>query len=68
MYLSKNQSKRREEVRIYAVKFPPKDLEKKVGIMSDIRKSLEAHETELHLKKSEKTDAWLDDIKVGGVR
>lgn len=53
VYLSRSQSKKREEVRVYALAFPPKDLEKKTTIMKDILKTLEQHTDELKLAEGD---------------
>jgi hypothetical protein len=40
VYIAKDPKRNREQVKIYTLKFPPKDIEIKIGIMQDIRKSL----------------------------
>lgn len=62
VYLCRSQSKKREEVRVYALAFPPKDLEKKAGIMKDIMKTLEQHTGELKLAEGD--DELVNDYKV----
>jgi len=71
VYLARNKSKKREEIKIYAIDFPPKDLVKKVSILVDIKKSLAAHESELHLKKGNNSpESWLETMRVsfGNIR
>jgi serine/threonine protein kinase len=62
VYLCRSQSKKREEVRVYALAFPPKDLEKKSGIMKDIMKTLEQHSEELKLAEGDQE--LVNDYKV----
>lgn len=62
MYLAKSHTKKREEVNIYAVEFPPKNIDKKVKIMVEIRKNFLAQEKELGLPQ-EASEA-LESVKV----
>ena len=63
--MARNQTKKRVEVKIYAIDFPPKQLDKKVGIMVEIRKTLKAKEVEFSLDKATGGES-LDSVKVGG--
>ena len=47
MYIARDPKRKREQIRIYSLKFPPKEIQNKVNIMQDIRKSIMEHEKSL---------------------
>lgn len=62
VYLSRSQSKQREEVRIYPLGLPPRNFEKKMGIINDIIRTLSNHQKDLNLSGG--TDSFLSGSKV----
>lgn len=55
VYLSRSQGNQREEARVFALGFPPRDLEKKVGIIKDICSTLGSYEKDLNLSSTDST-------------
>jgi hypothetical protein len=69
VYIAKDPKRNREQVRIYSLKFPPKEIESKVSIMQDIRKSIMDHEkgSEVSVENQETEDESevnIDRVKV----
>lgn len=62
VYLSRSQSKQREEVRIFPLELPPRDFEKKMCIIKDIIRTLGNYQKDLNLSGG--SDAFLSSSKV----
>lgn len=65
MYIAKDKKRKREQVKIYSLNFPPKDIMNKVNIMQDIRKGIIEHEK---MKKSANKENEEQEVNIERVK